>query len=212
MVLCTGCQGPVSEKRGRAVHCNILGGKGCLACKEDIALEQKIQELQERHLMLRTNMNASHDPFILKLPPEIASYIFLLSMGEWDTCEIPSEGNCLPMPFLLGAICSGWRQLARSTPALWTRLAFTLSRASKVMRALPDLIADWLQRSGGLPLTLGVSSCTIYSDPPRDRHVSVIDALNQHSGRWSQVEFKLPPNYVSHLCGSSPPKYLRNLR
>ena len=160
---------------------------------------------------LLTNMNASHDPFILKLLPEIASYIFFLSMGKWDTCEIPSEGDCLPMLFLLGAVCSGWRQLARSTPALWTRLAFTLSRASKVMRALPDLVADWLQWSGGLPLTLGVSSCAIYSDPPQDRHILVIDTLNQHSGHWSQVEFKLPPNYVSRLCGSSPPKYLCNL-
>jgi hypothetical protein len=211
MVLCTGCQGPVREKNGRVVHCNILEGGGCLACKEDIALEQKIQELQERRQELRTKMNASHDPFVLKLPPEVASYIFLLSVEEWDPPDISQRSGGLPTPFLLGAICSGWRQLARSTPALWTRLAFTLPRGSKMRKALPNLVADWLERSGGLPLTLKVSYCTVYHNPPPDRHGSVIDALNQHSGRWCDVEFTLPSDYVGRLCGSSPPEYLCNL-
>ena len=192
------------------MYCSILEGRGCLACKEDMQLAKKIQKLQERRQKLQTEMNEIHDPFVLKLPPELASYIFLLSMGRRDTREIPSRGDCLPTPFLLGAVCSGWRQLARSTPALWTRLAFTLPD-SKMREALPHLVADWLERSGGLPLTLRVSYGAIYGNPPPDRHGSVIDALNQHSGRWCDVEFKFPSDYVGRLCGSSPPKYLRNL-
>jgi len=176
-------------------------------------LEQKIQELQERRRELHTKMNASHDPFILKLPPEVASYIFLLSMGEQDTCQIACDEECLPTPFLLGAVCSGWRQLARSTPALWARLAFTLPLpSSEIMEDLLDLVADWLERSGGLPLTLKVSLPTTYDDPSPDiGHASVIDALNQHSRRWCDVEFNLPPHYIGRLCGSSPSEYLRNL-
>ena len=128
------------------VHCSILEGLGCLACREDIALEQKIQELQERRRELHSKMNAIHDPFILKLPPEIASYIFLLSMGERDDHYISYSRVCLPTPFLLGAICSGWRQLARSTPALWTRLAFNLPLPdSEFMEDLPRLVEDWLE-------------------------------------------------------------------
>ena len=210
MVLCTRCQGPVGEKRGRVVHCSILEGGRCLACKEDIELEQKIQDLQERRRELRTEMNANHDPFVLKLPPEIASYIFLLSMEERDTREIPSRGDCLPTPFRLGAVCSGWRQLARSTPALWTMLAFTLPD-SKIMEDLPHLVADWLERSGGLPLTLQVSLSTTYHNPPLDiGHALVIDALNQHSRRWCDVQFNLPSDYIGRLCGSSPPEQLRD--
>jgi len=192
------------------VHCSILEGVGCLACKEDIQLEQEIQKLQERRRKLRTEMNQNHDPFILKLPPEVASNIFLLSMGKRDSREIPSREDRLPTPFLLGAVCSGWRQLARSTPALWTRLAFTLPD-SNMMKTLPDLVADWLERSGGLPLTLEVSYCAIYGYPHPDRLASVIDALNQHSGRWCDVKFNLPSDYVARLCGSSPPEYLREL-
>jgi hypothetical protein len=209
MVLCTGCQGPVGEKRGRVVHCSILEGGGCLACKEGIDIEL---EFQERRRKIRTKMNENHDPFILKLPPEVASYIFLLSMGERDTFYISCRKTGLPTPFLLGAVCSGWRQLARSTPALWARLTFTLPLPnSKIMEALPYLVSDWLERSGDLPLTLKVFLST-YSNPSPDiGHASVIDVLNQHSRRWCDVEFNLPPDYIGRLCGSSPPEKLREL-
>ena len=212
LVLCTGCQGPVWEKRGRMVHCSILEGLGCPACREDVALERKIQELQERRRELHTKMNAIHDPFILKLPPEIASYIFLLSIGERDDHHISYGRVYLPTPFLLGAVCSGWRQLARSTPALWTRLVFNLPLPnSEFMEDLPRLVEDWLERSGGLPLTLKVFYCSTYGEPPPDRHALVIDALNRHSRRWSEVEFSLPPDYIFRLCGVSPPENLSYL-
>ena len=189
-------------------NCNILDGGGCLACKEDMQLQQKIQKLQERRRKLRTKMNANHDPFILKLPPEVASHIFLLSMGERDTVEV-SCGGGLPTPFLLGAVCRGWRQLARSTPHLWSRLAFVLpnSKEYAIMESLPHLVADWLERSGGLPLTLDVSYRGS-PDPPPKESVSVINALNQHSRRWHEVEFALPPAYLDCLRGTSPPQDL----
>jgi len=171
-------------------------------------LQQKIQELQERRRKLRTKMNANHDPFVLKLPPEVASHIFLLSMGERDAIKVSGDG--LPTPFLLGAVCRGWRQLARSTPHLWSRLAFEVipeSEKSTIMKSLPHLVTDWLERSGGLPLTLDVSyrgSC----DSPPQGSVPVINALNQHSGRWHKVKFRLPSFYLGHLSGTSPPQSL----
>ncbi|KIM35590.1 hypothetical protein M413DRAFT_346572 [Hebeloma cylindrosporum] len=116
MVLCTESQGSIEEARAGATNCSILEGGPCPACKEHLQLEKKHREIQERFRTLRTKMNATHDPFILRLPPETASHIFLLSMGERDTCQVSGDG--LPTPFLLGAVCRGWRQLARSTPRL----------------------------------------------------------------------------------------------
>ena len=182
-----------------------MGGR-CLACKEDLELEQKIQELQERRRELRTRMNVNHDPFILKLPPEVASHIFLLSMGARDAYKV--SGNGLPTPFLLGAVCRGWRQLARSTPRLWSTLDFNLTDS---MDALPHLVADWLERSGGLPLTLKVYYSDRGSDLLKKRYIPVIDTLNEHSGRWFDVKFVLPPAYLHHLRGSSPAKNLCDL-
>lgn len=83
-------------------------------------------------------MNASHDPFVLTFPPEISSYILLLSMEEWDYEPGGPYGSCdallkkLPTPFLLGTVCRRWRQLARSSPRLWTTLSFTLAKPTKV--------------------------------------------------------------------------------
>ena len=46
MVLPVGsqCQGPDGDTRLRVAHCSILEGERCLACKEDIELEQEFQE------------------------------------------------------------------------------------------------------------------------------------------------------------------------
>ena len=210
MVLPTGGrQGPDSETSVRVGHCTTLEGGRCLACKEDIELE-----FQERRRAIRTRMNANHDPFILKLPPEIGSHIFLLSMGHRDIIDVSQKGKGLPTPFLLGAVCQGWRQLARSTPRLWTRLGFdffdTTDPTSKTMEVLPQLVSDWLERSGGLPLTLYVSFEGNCETPP-EGSVSIINALNKHSGRWHQVNFALPRHYLERLCDASPPELLCNL-
>ena len=212
MVLRTGeCQGPDNETSVRVGPCTTPEGGRCLACKEDIELEL---EFQERRRAIRTRMNANHDPFILKLPPEIGSHIFLLAMGNRDIIYIPQRGKALPTPFLLGAVCRGWRQLARSTPRLWTRLAFnffdTTNTTSKTMEALPQLVSDWLERSGGLPLTLYVSFEGNCETPP-EGSVSIINTLNKHSGRWHEVQFALPRHYLERLCGTSPPELLRDL-
>ncbi|KIM47380.1 hypothetical protein M413DRAFT_22061 [Hebeloma cylindrosporum] len=163
-------------------------------------LEQKIQELQERHRQLRTKMNANHDPFVLKLPPEIASHIFVLSMDNLKT------------PYRFGAVCSGWRQLARTTPQLWSRLAFSLPRRmnSTLIETLPHLVVDWLERSGGLPLSLQVSYYpSDLAGFPQRVLLSIIDALKQHSARWHDVLFNIPIVCLQHFCPISPPKNLQ---
>ena len=178
-----------------------------MLCKEYVELEQKIQELQERRRKLATKMNTNHDPFILKLPPEVASHIFILFKGDSEKSQGRREN--LSVTFLLGAVCRGWRQLARSTPQLWSTLTLVFPEKSVIMDTLPRLVVDWLDRSGGLPLTLDISSYR--SIPLAEESLSIINALNQHSRRWHKVAFILPPIYLGHLCGSSPPEDLCDL-
>ena len=84
--------------------CVLRDGGPCFMCKEDMELEQKILELQDRRRILRTHMNASHDPFHFKFPPEIASLIFYLSMTEQDHEPSVRTLRLLPTPFLLGSV------------------------------------------------------------------------------------------------------------
>jgi len=211
MVLCSRCQ--LSET---VRPCLVGGRKPCLACQEDMELERTIQELQEKRRILRTRMNASHDPFNFKFPPEIASLIFYLSLEKDDYEPGKSTLRKLPTPFLLGSISRSWRQRARSTPQLWSTISFTLvKRKTDALRPLP-FINDWLQFSGSLPLTL-----YIFEDPaacdPRWKTCPpcppVVDALNQHSGRWHKVVFRihLDRQYLSHFRGTDSPSNLYDL-
>jgi hypothetical protein len=173
-------------------------------------LERSIQELQEKRRILRTRMNASHDPFNFKFPPEIASLIFSFSRTKDDYEPGQSTLRKLPTPFLLGSISRSWRQLARSTPQLWSTISFTLVK--KKTNVLPPLqfIIDWLQLSGSLPLTLWIfedawSQLDWKTCPP------VVDAINQHSGRWHKVVFHLDIKYLSHFRGIDSPSNLYDL-
>ncbi|KIM35891.1 hypothetical protein M413DRAFT_32124 [Hebeloma cylindrosporum] len=117
------------------------------------------------------------------------------------------------MPFLLGSVSRRWRQLARSTPQLWSTVSFTrVTRRGKDEPAPPPLqiINDWLQLSCSLPLTFCVvedPSCEFFGEICRP----VIDALNQHSGRWHKVSLQLYKHYLPFFCGTSPPNNLHTL-
>ena len=95
-------------------------------------------------------------------------------------------------------------------------------------RNAPHLIADWLGRSGSLPLTLQIShEEEVESDEESDkenergeytfpsnqdnRWRSVINTLNLYSGRWCEADFRLPAHYIAALCGTSPPNSLCKL-
>ena len=211
MVLCCRCQLSKTMQ-----PCLIGGRKPCLVCQEDIELQRTIQELQEKRRILRSQMNAIHDPFVLAFPPEISSQIFLLSMEKWNykpydaqTRNLDTILRKLPTPFLLGTVCRGWRQLARATPHLWTTLSLTLAKPTKIF--LPQAVSDWLQLSGSLPLAIWI----FYKwNKPSSQEIClpVIDIVNQHSKRWRKVVIRhIPPDYLNRFCGTSPPSSLYDL-
>ena len=176
--------------------------------------ESEVNKRRSRHRYLRTN--TSHDPFILKFPPEIASHIFCLSMKESDY-EPEYFGinvKTLPTPFILGSVCQGWRQLAWSTPQLWSTISISLTEPpkSKGLKAIV-FINDWLQRSRTLPLDLWVRD---YGRPERpispEHYGPIIDALNQHSGRWHTLYLRLTTrSFFGLFCGTFTPSNLRSL-
>jgi len=156
------------------------------------------------HLAADTSILASHDPFILKFPPEITSCIFSLSMKILlYTCyHIVSRGL---------AIC--WEcqhQLARSTRRLWSALSFTLGEPMKE-EALPQLraISDWLQLSASPPLTLWVASDSRIS---RDRSDPIIDTLSSIHSQHVGLKYPFVHLHPILVVSTSPPGNLRRLR
>ncbi|KAJ7186714.1 hypothetical protein C8R46DRAFT_837918, partial [Mycena filopes] len=87
-------------------------------------------------------------------PSEITSAIFmhcvLGEIGDWSGQNLPGLfENAAPL--LLLRICRQWKDVALSSPELWTSIQ--VSCPYIIESIIPDL-DRWLRRTGSLPLTI----------------------------------------------------------
>jgi hypothetical protein len=197
-------------------------------------LEEEITKLRAKQKTLRTTMNAIHDPFLHKLPPEISSRILHLSL---PTLEYhPKATHTRPgsavwaAPLKLGSVCRKWRQLAWATPDLWTTLSIAIDIGSSMMpfvvESLPGLLREWLGRSGMLPLTIYFFhhdwNSSSENDLPNDIRTHRTEAfevitglaiaiLRLHSGRWQNLHLTASSDVFKRFSGFTKPKQLVRL-
>jgi hypothetical protein len=133
------------------------------------------------------SMPIQHKPFHLavlgpigRLSTELLSEIFL-------HCLPPSDVHSLCQyvpPLVLGQVCRFWRQVALSTPALWSTICVNFDN-TRDFEAASNLIFTWLSRSGALPLSL-----TLIADAD-DRlpmaHL-VLEWIMAYAPRWENLE------------------------
>jgi len=229
--LCSHCKG--ADAIDERVTCTMLEGGPCSACREKEAIQEQIGQLEEEITKMRakqhalaSRMNAIHDPFIHKLPPEIGSHIFRLSLPTLDD-QAPKpwdEGKQVTQVLRLGAVCQKWRQLAWATPNLWELLYVNIGPPTErsLVESLPGLLSEWLSRSGMRPLTIFFQQYeddNIYPFLSDELAVealecatdSIIDIFNQHSGRWRNLHLNVAANIPGRLCGSTQPNQLLSL-
>jgi hypothetical protein len=126
------------------------------------------------------------------LPPEMLSEIFLeylISCQEGDT--FPTR-KCV---LLTTQICRYWREVAISTPRLWSALCFDL-RAKNMNREL-EMAPVWLARSRGVALTLG-----LHSHHEVSQSHPVTDMILPHAPRWVTLILNTTPSIVHSLCSA----------
>jgi len=132
-----------------------------------------------------------------KVLPEIASHIFIQCAPTLSVSRYEEDRNT---PLLLGSVCRRWWQLAWAMPQLWTSIVIG-------PRKVPlELIAEWLERSASLPLTIQFSG---YSESGRLDGVSQI--LNKHSARWYDIHLDIPETHSPFFDGSSQENILHRL-
>ena len=217
--------------------CVVLEGGPCSPCAERAAISRQIKLLKAKYDTIGTARNAIHDPFIHKLPPEIASHILRLSLptlknrkddpkgvhGQWKS--ILKEWA---VPLKLGSVCQKWRELAWATPDLWTTLCIRIkpSMTLSTAESLPGLLRKWLGRSGVLPLTIYFFPDNDSEFMSEDEYLNdfddwtdtlditagfVIDLLNLHSGRWRNLHLRASPAMLERFSCSTEPKELVDL-
>ncbi|KAJ7669664.1 hypothetical protein B0H17DRAFT_989717, partial [Mycena rosella] len=154
---------------------------------EAARLEALIRDLSDQREKTLAYIDA-HQALISparRLPRDIVQEIFLACL--------PSHRNTVmsatEAPLILARICSAWRTIALSTPALWASLHLPLEYIFD--HSLHAPVTKWLGRSGRCPLSLsiiGSQNLDQWEDCDPGGVDAVVDELVRSSDRWDRVE------------------------
>ncbi|KAF9466780.1 hypothetical protein BDZ94DRAFT_137421 [Collybia nuda] len=160
-----------------------------------------------------SKMINSQDKFsgslILCLPPEIISEIFIYCVhteqttftSDHNSRRANSQVDPFREPILLGNICHLFRDIAMSTPQLWSSIALAL-HVDRLPEELERLNV-WITRSRDCLLRIRLR-CSSDSFASQDAWVdnppfSVIEAISRHCQRWEDIYLVLPMACLSRL-------------
>ncbi|KAJ7218737.1 hypothetical protein C8J57DRAFT_1198931 [Mycena rebaudengoi] len=120
-----------------------------------------------------------------RVPPEILGEIFLMTLPSQEDV-LSDEASCVDSsPWLVGRICSRWREIALALPELWTTILINDYDGSN---AHPSLL---LRRVKILLHRSANQSLHIYLAPPSYGSIispEVLEILVDSSPRWETVQ------------------------
>jgi len=202
--------------------CKLMEGGPCAFCLELEEFDRECQvilaSLTERRRGIMQRINQRHDPFIQRLPLELASQVLVFCLPQhnfdpdplnisllWDDLE---ESCIKPFNIVLGSICQSWRRIAWSTPSLWSTLPIMLHQWHKDNRV--DLTLEWLSRSTQIPLDVVVAYDPDSRAPKcTKKNVGLwkplIDIVNGCSSRWKTFMLNVPELVHSYIVGNGEP-------
>jgi hypothetical protein len=155
------------------------------------ALSEVSEHLRLKRYDLKRKINQFHSPIIRQIPQDVMSTVFEFCLPDFADHQLsltvyPNEDPSIPLS--LGSICSYWREIAWSTPGLWSSLDVRVS--GKLDSHMATTIAqEWLARSGQLPLSIRIFSNPYYSKTVMS---ALADIINQYSNRWYDLDLFVP--------------------
>ncbi|KDR86104.1 hypothetical protein GALMADRAFT_235339 [Galerina marginata CBS 339.88] len=207
-----------------AEPCRGLDEGLCDTCQQLEVLASQISQTAEtlrrlvsRHQKLRAKRNHIHSPILNRVPSEIISSIFhhfisgVYVSTEWNSadqdCQIESNGDA-HTPFILGAVCRTWRNIALATPQLWRSISISLGPDNFPARV--KIAQQWLLRSGDLPLSIHIHSAIDRNEDVNrsgseiiTRCRPLIEIVNHYSKRWDHLHLNIPHFMFSYFCGDA---------
>ena len=184
--------------------CNRCGDaleEGCDPRDELAELDALLERLRLKRYHLNKKINRFHSPILRQLPPDVMSCIFEFCLPEFTDRQLSldyysnineTDRRDLSIPLSLGAICSYWREIAWSTPSLWSSLVVRVTCKLDTNIAT-DIAQEWLTRSGQLPLSIHILSEGFYTKPVS----ALAHIINQYSSRWSDLD--IPDQYYQYF-------------
>lgn len=186
-------------------------GRMCDCSKlEDLDREifQDLSELAKKRRVLITRINQNHDPYIHRLPSEIASQIFLFYK---DINCPPTQKTPKPIPYSdplgsllqVASVCKTWHEIIFATPELWTSInifAYAIPIPLHV-----ELAEQWLARAGALPLSITVycNKSSFSEDSPVDPDdlSPLFEVLRRYNAQWRELTLFLPMDFYPCFQG-----------
>ena len=163
-------------------------------------LDTLLERIKLKRYDLKRKINRLHSPIVRRLPPDVTSTIFefcLPFINFSDYQVLAFIGEDISFPLSLGAICTYWRDIAWSTPSLWSSLVIRV-KIRHDPRIIADLAQEWLARSGQLPLSIRIFAL----NNNNDKRVSALAVIiNQYSTRWFDLDFCIPSDCYQHFHG-----------
>ncbi|KAF4612191.1 hypothetical protein D9613_004568 [Agrocybe pediades] len=189
--------------------------QNCEACTRVKKLTSEVEEAAEKLKELiallqraKTDMNHHHSSSVSKLPPEILSTIFeVYTSDALPPClqdeiefDVP-EHDVLSIPLVLSHVCHRWRQVAFSTPQIWTMFTISLDRCDG-SQAEQDIISAWIGRTRNHPLTIHLHSSLeedYHTALPKSSHLPALQVLASSSRQWRHFSARVPTYVLEYL-------------
>ena len=135
------------------------------------------ERLRLKRYDLKRKINRFHSSIIRQIPPDVMSTIFEFCLPDLMDNQLSSyTEEDLSIPLSLGAICGCWRDIAWSTPSLWSSLTVRVT-SNHNSNITTGIAQEWLARSGQLPLSI----CIFSSDYHDEAITALAYIINQYS-------------------------------
>ena len=165
-------------------------------------LDALLERIKLKRLNLKRKINRLHSPIIHHLPPDVMSTIFEFCLPSFTDhhdqfLTFTQEDSSLSSPLSLGAICSYWRDIAWSTPSLWSSLVIRVTSTHDLL-IIAGVAQEWLARSGQLPLSIRILA---FNNNNLKTISTLADVINQYSTRWFYLDLTIPSGCYQHFHG-----------
>ena len=176
-------------------RCGDAVEEGCDLRDELGELDALLERLKLKRYDLTRKINQLYSPIVHHLSPDVTSTIFEFCLPDFTDHQLsPDTKEDISIPLSLGAICSYWRDIAWSTPSLWSSLVVRVTSKHDTY-IVTGIAQEWLARSGQLPLSI-----RIYSQVYEHKAIPALaDIVNQYSPRWSDLDLYIHPSYYQHF-------------
>lgn len=131
---------------------------------------------------------------ISRLPLETLVLVFShCSPNDWKKIHRNRTDVILP-----SHVCRYWRNVALSTPTLWSRNSVKLRPGDVVnFRRIMDITRTWLERSAQCPLSLS------FTIPDTDLDFApLMELVLHHCKRWRDLRLSIPPSMFNVLASA----------